>query len=349
MELKDTPRKMVENQSVVEFGAFKSPFRDVNISDARIAVAGRRMPGFYSRFRLKEWQHIGVIADEFYFGFAIVNAKFLANSFCYFLDRSAGTMVEYDRLAPPWVAKVARNIWDGECGFSFSGYDITIENRLNYSLHRGRVEIAESKSKPALKAEIEVIEDLDRVQPLEYIGLLRGERPAYTHKVACPARGEVTVGGKTYSFAEDRGIALIDVQKTFFPYTSFWNWATCGGHDDKGRMVALNLSKGINLREEELNDNALWVDGDLRFLGTATFMLNENAVLEPWHIETAGGACSLDFTPAGERWGKVNVGVVMSDFHQPYGTFRGFAVGSGGEKHEIADYFGVVEHHLARY
>lgn len=349
MELKETPPKMVENGRIVEFGAFKSPFRDINISEARISVAGKTMPGFYSRFRLKEWQHIGIIADDFYFGFAIINAKFLANSFCYFLDRTTGTMVEHDRLAPPGVAKVARNIWNGECGFRFSGYEIKIENRLAESRHRARVDIKESKGKPSISAEVEVIEELDKVEPLELICLLKGERPAYTHKVACPVSGEVVVGGKSYTVGEDTGIALIDVQKTFFPYTSFWNWATCGGHDKQGRLVALNLSKGINLREEELNDNVLWVDGKLSFLGTSSFTLDEKAVLEPWHIETRDSTCVLDFTPAGERWGKVNALVVMSDFHQPYGTFRGTAVDAGGETHEIDDYFGVVEHHLARY
>lgn len=349
MELKETPGKMVEDGRVVEFGAFRKPFADVNISEARISVAGRKMPGPYSRFRLKEWQHIGIIADDFYFGFAIVNAKFLANSFCYFLDRKTGSMVEHDRLAPPGVAKVARNIWRGECGFRFAGYEIDIENRLTESRHAARVEIGESKEKPSISATVEVIEDLDSVQPLELICLLRGERPAYTHKVACPARGEVVVGGRSYTFDEGTGIALIDVQKTFFPYTSFWNWATCGGHDARGRLVALNMSKGINVREEELNDNVLWVDGELSFLGVSSFTLDENAVLEPWHIETAGGTGSLDFTPSGERWGRVNALVVLSDFHQPYGTFRGTAVDSAGETHQIDDYFGVVERHLARY
>ena len=34
-------------------------------------------------------------------------------------------MVEHDRLAPPGVAKVARSIWNDECGFRFKGYEIT--------------------------------------------------------------------------------------------------------------------------------------------------------------------------------------------------------------------------------
>ena len=349
MELKETPDRMVEGGRVAQYGAFRSPFREVDFADARIAVAGRTMPKAYSRFRLKEWQHFGLIGEDFYFGFAIVDAKYLGNSFCYFLDRDTGRSVEHDRVAPPGVAKVARELWHDECRFRFTGYEIKVENRLADGFHEATVRIGAKGDRPAINAELQVIEDLEKVQPLELISLLKGDRPGYTHKVACPAAAEITVGGKTYSVGADRGIALIDVTKTFFPYSTFWNWATCGGHDRQGRMVAVNLSKGINIREEELNDNCLWVDGELSFLGLPRFTLNEDSVLDPWHIETEGGRCALDFEPKGERWGRINALIILSDFHQPFGTFRGNAVDSAGETHEIDDYFGVVEHHLARF
>jgi len=349
MELKETPERIVENGEIVEYGAFKTPFKEFNLSDARISVGGRKMPRFYSRFRLKEWQHIGMIGEDFYFGFAIVNAKYLGNSFCYLLDRTTGAMVEHDRLAPPGIAKVAPDLWHDECGFRFMGYEIKIENRLADGFHRAQVRIKESSKRPGISAEVEVIEDLEKVQPLILVSPLKGNRPGYTHKVACPVRGEIVMGGKTYTLKEETGIALIDVQRTFFPYKIFWDWATCGGYDKEGRMIALNLSQGSNLRTEEINDNCIWVDGKISFLGQSSFQLDEKAVLEPWHIETTNQRCVLDFKPEGERWGKINVFFIMSDFHQPYGTFRGKAVDSDGNAHEISDYFGVVEHHLAKF
>lgn len=349
MELKETPKRIVEGGRIVEYGAFRTPFKDANMSEARITLAGVRMPHAYSRFRLKEWQHFGIIGNDFYFGFAIVDARYLGNSFCYFLDRADGTMVEHSRLAPPGTAHVARNLWHDECGFRSGGYEIRIENRLADGRHGARVKIEGSHGKPSIRAEVEVTEDLAKTQPLELVSLLKGERPAYTHKVACPARAEVTVGGKTYSVGQEDGIALIDVQKTFFPYRSFWHWATCGGHDEEGRLIALNLGEGINIRTEEFHDNCVWVDGQLSFTGLPKFTFDKKDVLKPWHIETPDGGCVLDFEPRGERWGKVNALVVMSDFHQPYGTFRGTVTDSDGRAHRIDDYFGVVEHHVARY
>jgi hypothetical protein len=349
MELKETPERIVEDKRIAEYGAFRTPFEEINMSEARIAVAGREMPGLYGRMRLKEWQHFGVVSDDFYFGFAIVDARYLGNSFCYFLDRNTGKMVEHDRIAPPGIAKVARELWEGVCHFRFFGYDIRVDNRLNESRHHLEVDIKGSTKNPSITAEIEVTEDLEKTQPLVLVSPLKGERPSYTHKVACPAEGEIKFGGMPYSFDRDTGVALIDVTKTFFPYNTFWNWATCAGHDSKGRQVALNLSKGISMREDDINDNCLWVDGKLSFLGVARFNLNPEAVLEPWRIEASSGKCNLEFEPQGERSGKINLGVIKSDFHQPYGTFRGTAVDSKGETHEIDNYFGVCEHHFARF
>jgi hypothetical protein len=47
--------------------------------------------------------------------------------------------------------------------------------------------------------------------------------------------------------------------------------------------------------------------------------------------------------------GKVNLGVVMSDFHQPFGPFSGEMPGPGGSKVEVKDMFGLCEWHLARF
>lgn len=173
MELKRTPNSMVEGGRIVEYGAFRSPFEKVNFQEARISVAGIGMPGAYSRFRLKEWQHFGIIGRDFYFMFAVVDAKFLANSFCYFLDRADGQIVEHERLAPPGTAKVPSELWHDECDFGSRGYEIKIENRLADGYHSAKIRIAASSGKLAISAEVEVIEDLAKTQPLELISMLR--------------------------------------------------------------------------------------------------------------------------------------------------------------------------------
>jgi len=246
MELKETPERIVEDKRIAEYGAFRTPFEEINMSEARIAVAGREMPGLYGRMRLKEWQHFGVVSDDFYFGFAIVDARYLGNSFCYFLDRNTGKMVEHDRIAPPGIAKVARELWEGVCHFRFFGYDIRVDNRLNESRHHLEVDIKGSTKNPSITAEIEVTEDLEKTQPLVLVSPLKGERPSYTHKVACPAEGEIKFGGMPYSFDRDTGVALIDVTKTFFPYNTFWNWATVPIMSTRtGSVVFKSVSLGV--------------------------------------------------------------------------------------------------------
>lgn len=346
---KETPARLVEDGNVVECGVFRTPFRNLNLLEADIFGKDRRIPRIFKDLRLKEWQHFGIISRDFYFGFALVDSKYLGNFFCYFFDRDSGKLVEYDCLAPPGRIKTSRELWNDDCRFRYRGYKVEIENRLDAGFHRTRVEIQGKGKKPGIRAELEVLEDLEKIEPLIVVSPIRPNRPLYTHKVACPVRGEVKVSGEVHTLDESQDIALIDVQKTFYPYHTFWKWATCAGYDKEGRLIALNLCQNFIEDDETYNENCLWVDGKISYLGAARFKYDEGDVLRPWHIETTDGNCKLEMKPKGERCGKVNLGLLMSNFHQPFGTFSGNVVDSDGKSYEINDLFGLVEHHLARF
>jgi hypothetical protein len=78
-----TPEKMVEKDGKINFGTFRTPFRNVNILDAPLYSSSSKIPAFWKNFRLKEWQHFGVITQTHYFGMVIFNAKFMGVSFFY--------------------------------------------------------------------------------------------------------------------------------------------------------------------------------------------------------------------------------------------------------------------------
>jgi len=71
-QLKETPARMVVDGQVAEFGAFKEPFREVNLLDVELELSGRRAPRALREMRLKEWEHFGIISEEYYFGMVIL-------------------------------------------------------------------------------------------------------------------------------------------------------------------------------------------------------------------------------------------------------------------------------------
>jgi hypothetical protein len=117
---------------------------------------------------------------------------------------------------------------------------------------------------------------------------------------------------------------------------------------DQGDTFAINLTQNVNTEDHRYNENALWMNGSLQRLGPARFRLDPARPLEPWHVSSACGAVDLEFLPQGERSEDLNLGLIQSCFHQPYGIFRG-TVSFGGRTREIQDAFGVCEDHRARW
>lgn len=347
-QLKETPARMVVDGQVVEYGAFRDPFREVNLLDVELEIAGRKVPRTVREMRLKEWEHFGIISEDYYFGMVIFDAKFLGNSFFYAFNRKTGEFFEHKRTSAGGPLRVARELWHGECYFRHFGYIIEFENRLDSGMHRLRAQIKGTRRKPPVEAEVFMLEDLDRYQPLVQVSPVAPNRPFYTHKSVCPVEGRVTVGGREVKLDPERDVAIMDTQKTYYPHRFFWKWATFGGRDDGGRLLGMNACQNLITDDEAWNENCTWVDGKMTLLPAARFEFDERAVLEPWRVRTTDKAMELEFLPEGERHGKMSVGVLMSDFHQPFGKFTGKMPGPGGAEFRADGLFGLCEHHLAK-
>ncbi|MDI6830815.1 MAG: DUF2804 domain-containing protein [Actinomycetota bacterium] len=347
-EIKRTPPRLVEEGRVVEFGAFDEPFRELNLEEARIFVGGRSSLRPLNRLRLKEWQHFGVIHPRHYFGMVIFDAKFMAVSFLYHYDRITGDMAEHSRQAGGGKAQVAETTWRGECSFAASGYSLRFENRLEEGYHRVRLEVRERRGLPDMSGEFRMLEDISKYRPLVAVSPFAPNRPLYTHKAACPVEGRITVGGTEVELEPERDVCLLDEQKAFYPYRSFWRWLCFGGFTSDGTLVAANLCHNNIADDEEYSENCYWVGGEIHLTGAARFGYSEAKILEPWFIRTTDGAVDLSFQPQGERAERIRVGPILSDFHQPFGLFRG-RLGAGDEAVEVRDLFGLCEQHITRY
>ncbi len=344
-----TPDRMVENGRIAAFGHFERPFRTINIMEADIFGVGRTAAKLVNPLRLKEWQHFAVFGPDFLLTFVVLNTHYLANSFCYFVDRKSGEMIEYHREGLPTLAKLARELWNDRCSFQMRGYSIGVHNYLDQNVHTASIDIAPHQGKPGILAEVKMHADLNQYQPLIVVLRLAENRPAYSHKMACPASGRIRIGERSIELDPARCLVLIDVHKAYYPYRMAWRWASCAGFDEQGRVVGLNLTHNVIQDDEENNENGLWVGRQLSMFGAARFTFNEKRLTDPWRVETTDGRCQVDFKPEGERTGVINAGVVYSNYHQPYGTFSGQATDDAGQVHLIRDYFGVTECHKARF
>lgn len=347
-KIQETPERLVED-GIVIFGAFKVPFREVNLLETDLEVGKRQAGTMLKDFRLKEWQHYGVITEGYYFGFVIFDAKFMAQSFFYAFDRNNSAMFEHARTTVAGPVRVAREVWHSECYFRHAGYSMEFENRLDSGFHRMKACIKGTRKKPAVKFEMRMIEDLTSIEPLVIASPVAPNRPLYTHKVVAPVEGRVEIGDKVVELDPSKDVALLDEQKTFYPYKTFWRWSTFGGYDAKGRLIGMNACQNFIEDDERYNENCTWVDGKLTLLPAARFEFDSSDVMKEWRVSTTDGGLDVKFRPQGERHGKISLGVIMSDFHQPFGRYDGKMPGPGGESVEVEGPIGLCEQHLARF
>jgi len=338
---------MVEEGGSINFGTYRAPFKNANILDAPLYSISA--PRFWKNFRLKEWQHFGIITPTHYFGVVIFDAKFTAVSFFYVYDRLSNTRFEHTRQERKKnTLHVAGQLYDDACWFNAKGYRLRFENKLNQGYHRILIDIDHHQDGPAVKGEIIIHEDLNVVEPLVQISPITRTRPFYTHKVAVPASGHLVVDSREMVLERDTCIALIDEQKTYYPYFSFWKWGTAAGYSADGKLLAFNLCQNMITDDEDFNENCFWLDGKISCLSAACFQFSE--AMKPWTMKTTDEKLDLYFAPQGERAGKVNTaGIIHSDFHQPFGLYDGRFKDDRGVIHPIKDFFGLAEHHKTRY
>ena len=98
--------------------------------------------------------------------------------------------------------------------------------------------------------------------------------------------------------------------------------------------------------DEHWNECCLWVNGQLNLLGAARFEFDPADTRQPWRIVTTDGRVNLIFTPETERAARIDAaGLVVSDFHQPLGTYHGTVVDEAGQVHAMDGVFGIAEYH----
>ena len=342
-EMTDTPGRLVDGGRV-HFGIFRTPFREVNLLDADIAGPSGLPPKALRNFRLKEWQHFGIISKNHFFGLAVVNAKMMGVSWLYMFDRGTGDLIEHKRNAGTGSVTLARELWNDRCSFRTKGYSIEIRNQLQEGRHDIDVAIEASKGRPAVKAELTIREDLSEVQPLVAVLRLKPNRPLYTHKVPCPIEGRVRFGETEVTLDPATDYALLDIHKSFYPYRTHWKWATFAGRDEQGKLIGANLTHNIITDDRDNNENAIWAGRSLSLLQEARFTI-PGRTTDPWTIRTADGRVDLTFTPQGERSEVINLGLFVSAYHQPFGLFDGTIVDEGGKTRNIDGIFGIAEDH----
>ena len=344
LDIKAPPASLVDASGHVAHGIFDRPCPRANLDEARVDWLDWPLPRALARLRLKQWQHFALILPEAFLGVAVVDLGFVSTSWCFVLDRVTGAAHEHKRLGPILDLQVAGDLWHERSWARAPAYRVEIENALDAGEHRLELAIEAAPGKPAVEGSLRCAHDLAVNRPMVVCMPVGPGRSMYSHKVALPLEGELRIGGRKIAARSASSFAILDVHKAHYPRHTWWLWSTLAGRTAGGSVIAVNLTRNMNIDDDRINENALWVDGAIQHLGPARFDHDRAAPLRPWKVGTVDGAVDLTFTPAGERKEELALGLFRSVFHQPHGTYRG-TVRFAGQPITVDGFFGICEDH----
>jgi hypothetical protein len=172
-------------------------------------------------------------------------------------------------------------------------------------------------------------------------------RAMYSTKVLMPMEGEFVVGGETFRFAPPTSMGIMDDHKGYYPWRMHYDWVTAFGLDAKGRRIGFNLTDNQVRDQVRYNENCLWINNKVWALPPVK-MTRPHGPSGEWIIQDTEGMVDLVFVPEVTNDIRLNIGIVDSDYHGPFGSFKGVVKNGEGEKIQAELLYGAGEQKYLR-
>ena len=336
MAISSAPLKLIDENGKPSIGVFDSPIPELNFLEFKPPPRHRRV----SPNRIKRWEYLGLVSEELVVGAAVVSLHFFGNVFFYVFERKLSKLREFSFMAPLCRGlSFDSNGVAGTVSFHKGKNRVVMENDRAGARHRLAVEMG------GLRVAAEFA---DRQPPLVCATRVGYFGFNYTLKLAgLPVSGELVLPDKKYQLDPANTFGVIDYTTGCLARETFWNWAAAGGKDESGERIGLNLVQGVN--DTGVTENAFWVGERLVKVDTVSFDYDDRNILAPWRIHSWDGKVDLRFSPEGERFQNLDLWLMASRFHQPFGNFSGALIDDAGVKHTVRDLSGYTEEHFARW
>lgn len=298
---------------------------------------------FQRRWRRKHWQYVAVVSEEVVAAAAVADLGYVGLAFALAWDRRNKRWYEAQSLTPLAMGIASQG---GPAGGS-----------LHWSDKAGAILMERNSDARTVVANVETPAgdlQLDLAlppagkgpEPLSVVARLFPHGLNVTHKEAgVDVRAVVSLSRRKIALDPQRTLALFDWSEGVPPYRTQWKWAMGAGRAVGGARIAFNLCLGFNDYDE--TENAIWVDGKLHRVGRVKFTVPADDGV--WRVYTADGALDLSFEPEAQRQANDNFLLVVSQYRQPVGRYRGWLPAADGSKLEIEEASGVAEDHVARW
>lgn len=286
-------------------------------------AARSHVPRVLRRLRLKEWEGFTLLHPEMSCSMILQDAHYLASSEIYVRDEAG--LVEHSRTVRGGGLSLPPRLFPSAPRIDVPDYRIAFDWADRPSgTHRVAVDVAATHAQPAITISLE-LDGARASAPLSVSAPIPGGS-IYTHKVAFPASGEVSVGERRHTFDPARDLALLDEHRTFLPYRTRWLWGTFAGQTAEG-IVGANFARRPTTPGSE-EESCLWTSRGCEPLADVAFTpADPSDPLRPWRIRSADGRLDVTFSPEERKAVKHQLVLAAIDYWQLVGTYDGTVAG----------------------
>lgn len=282
----------------------------------------------------KAWLYAAIVSDEVWISLCVVHLGYAATAFVFAYELGRGRMLlDSTAIAPPFRARVSRDLHAGGDVASFRGVGLTVRVERVGGDVRGDGELV-------ARAEGDGVDLSARLscrgapRAVSAVAALSRDRFNTTEKRApLEVTGRARFAGRAFSL--DGALGGYDFTRGLLARRTRWRWAFGLGRVE-GAPFAFNLVSGF-VGEAEC---VAFGGGRTSPLSEATIDLDPAAPHRPWRVTGEGYA--LDFTPGAIHAQRTNLGVVRSRFLQPVGVYDG-AFDLDGRRLALEGLPGVIE------
>jgi len=305
------------------------------------------VPRFVKNLRLKEWQAFQ-LGDERWFIFtALYNAKLFSLAYFQAYDRHEKRRFGFKRIIPGSAFAFSDSLSGSRV--AYRGPGTFLEYAIDLGAGTAKVEVGRAGHDRSRRfsASFRFSTGPKLSVPQAVCLPLGMNRAVYSTKMLMPLEGELVVGGKTHRFEGASAMGMLDDHKGYYPWRLRYDWVSGFGLDTKGRRAGFNLTDNQVRDQARYNENCLWINNRVWPLPPVKVTRPQGYAGE-WIIQDTEGMVDLVFVPEAMNDISIRLGLVQSDYHGPFGSFRGLIKNGEGEKVNAELLFGAGEQQYLR-